>query len=178
MRVNLDEIQFYYGPSCQLPSTDAKVPRVHAPQSVQQSFPSGTAVHSTTLGVPLEQGPPLTGTTSEWNVFDIEINNIRGSTVPRVIEDVKREVIQESSAAGDVLLELESSSLSPSEQPPPETPAPLSLEPVGTEHLGGVSADVQEIGLPRKLAESRTVNYHPLLADDFQIIPRKWRLLN
>jgi hypothetical protein len=111
----------------------------------------------------MEQGPPLTGTTYEWNVFDIEINNIGGSTVPGIREDVKREVITESSATADALLELESSSLSPSEPPAPENLKQPALEPVGVESLGGVSLDVQESGPPGKSAQSITFYHQGLL---------------
>jgi hypothetical protein len=80
MRVNLDEIEFYRGLARQPPSTSAKLTPAPAPGPFQHSSPTGFPLRPAAYEASLGRGPPLTGMIYEWNVFDVEINNVYAST--------------------------------------------------------------------------------------------------
>ncbi|KAI1829038.1 hypothetical protein DTO027I6_10119 [Penicillium roqueforti] len=126
MRVDLDQIEFYHGPSGPPLSTSAKnVPPnhapVHVPRYLQQSFSTGFGFCPGPCEVPLGQSPPLTGTTYEWNIFDFEINHVYGPTRPEMTKDVESPVTPVTTnmpASGDILLGRGSSALAFSEPVP------------------------------------------------------------
>ncbi|KAL5332338.1 hypothetical protein BJX70DRAFT_139164 [Aspergillus crustosus] len=155
MRVNLDEIEFYRGPTRQPPSTSAKPTPAPAPRSFQHSSPTGFPFRPAACDASLGRGPPLTGPTYEWNVFDVEINNVYASTQSQMTHDVKPAVTRDIPAAFDILLDLKSSSLAFSEPAPSkDAPTPVSC-PSGTDHLDPVPRDVQENELPDTLPDAK-----------------------
>ncbi|KAJ5533359.1 hypothetical protein N7494_009911 [Penicillium frequentans] len=104
MEVNLDQIEFYHGPSHQPPSTSAKSVNpghasAHVPRYFQHSFPTGFGFRPGQSEVPLGQSPPLTGTTHAWNIFDFEINNVYGHPQPEMTKDVEPAVTTNMLAA-------------------------------------------------------------------------------
>lgn len=143
MGVNLDQIEFYHGPSRQPPFTSAKsVTPGHVPAHVsryfQQSFPAGSSFRP---GQPSQ----LTGRAHEWNIFDFEINNVYGPTRPEVTKDVEPPVTTNIPAACDILLERGTSALAFSE------PVPLTDSPKTISCLSG--PDMPGNDLPGKLAQ-------------------------
>ncbi|KAK1146190.1 hypothetical protein N8T08_003280 [Aspergillus melleus] len=117
MWVDLDQIEFYHGPSRQPPSsTSAKnAPPGHAssqaPRNFQGSFPAGFGFCPRPFEAPLGQVLPLTGATHEWNIFDVEIDNVYDATQPPMTEDVEAAVTTIMSTARDILVDGERSTL-------------------------------------------------------------------
>lgn len=155
MRVNLDQIEFYRGPSRPPPSTSANrlLPdhtRDHVPRYFQPSFPTGLSFHPGPGDVPLGESPPLAGTTHEWNIFDFEINEIYCPTWPDMSKEVEPAVIPNMPATCDILLDHRSST--PASEPVPltdlanETPCPA--RPDLLDH----TPDMRGNDIPGKLA--------------------------
>ncbi|KAJ6096876.1 hypothetical protein N7486_007622 [Penicillium sp. IBT 16267x] len=161
MGVNLDQIEFYHGPSRQPPSTSAKsvtpghVP-AHVPRYLQQSFPTGFGFRPGPCEVPPGQPPQLTGTTHEWNILDFEINNIYGPTRPEVTKDVEPPVTTNIPAACDILLERGTSALASSE------PVPLTDSPKTIPCLSGPRSDMPGNYLPDAVPDTKETETSPL----------------
>lgn len=146
--MNLDQIEFYHGPSRQPPSTSVKsVPPNHAPAHVpryfQQSFPTGFGFRPGPCEVSLGQSPRLAGTTHEWNIFDFEINNIDGSTQPKMTNDVEPAVTENMPAARDILLDRGSSALASSEPVPLTDSAKTIPCLAGPDHIDHIPSDMR-----------------------------------
>ncbi|KAF4232355.1 hypothetical protein CNMCM6805_010001 [Aspergillus fumigatiaffinis] len=132
MRVNLDQIEFYYGPSRQQPSStlaftsEKRPPPAQVPQSFQHSFSTESVFTQTpaTANIPDSSATythewSSTGITKPWNVFDIEITNFYGGAATR-----RQTITENKSAATRVIpatleapLDLTNCSL-PSSAPP------------------------------------------------------------
>ncbi|KAJ5644219.1 uncharacterized protein N7484_006726 [Penicillium longicatenatum] len=159
MGVNLDQIEFYHGPSRQPPSTSTKsvtpshVP-AHVPRYFQQSFPTGFGFRPGLCEVPPGQPPQLTGTTHEWNIFDFEINNVYGPTRPDVTKDVEPPVTTNMPAACDILLERGTSALDSSE------PVPLTDSPKTSPCLS--ESDMPGYYLPDAIPDTKKTEASPL----------------
>ncbi|KAJ5588700.1 hypothetical protein N7537_011378 [Penicillium hordei] len=160
MRVDLDQIEFYHGPSCPPLSTSAKsVPPNHAPAHVprylQQSFPTGIGFCPGPCEVPLGQSPPLTGTTHEWNIFDFEINHVYGPTPPEMTKDVGPPMTTDIPAACDILLDRGSSALAFSGPVPSTHSARIIPCPAGPNHLDPISPDMRGDDLPETVPDTQ-----------------------
>jgi hypothetical protein len=158
MSVNLDRIEFYHGPSRPRPYTNAKsVPPDHVPAHVppcfQQTFPAGFGFRPGPWEVPLGQSPFLTGTTQEWNIFDFEINNVYGPTLPEMRKDVEPAMPTAMPAARDILLDRGSSALAFADPVPLADSAKTIPCPAGPDSLEHISPDIQGSGLQGKLAQ-------------------------
>lgn len=104
MRVDLDQIEFYHGPSPLSPFTSAKSVTgghapIHTPRYFQQPSPARFGFRSRRDEALLEQPPPVTGTTHEWNIFDFEINNVYVPTRPEIAKDIEPPVATDIPAA-------------------------------------------------------------------------------
>ncbi|KAJ5404059.1 hypothetical protein N7509_003930 [Penicillium cosmopolitanum] len=169
MSVNLDQIEFYHGPSRPPPYTNAKsVPPDHVPAHVppcfQQTFPAGFGFRPEPWEVPLGQSLPLAGTTHEWNIFDFEINNVYGPTLPETRKDVELAVTPAIPAARDILLDRGSSALAFAEPVPLTDSAKTIPCPAGPNSLEHISPDMRGNDLQGKLAHhmAMKVGHHTL----------------
>lgn len=168
MRVDLDQIEFYHGPSRPPLSTSEKsVPPNHAPahmpRYLQQSFPTGFGFCPGPCEVPLGQSPPLTGITHEWNIFDFEINHVYGPTQTEMTKDAGPLVTTDIPAACDILLDRGSSALAFSE-PVPSTHSARTIPcPTGLNHLDPIPPDMRGDDLPGKLTNTLKFGHHPLI---------------
>jgi len=157
--VNLDQIEFYRGPSRPPPSTNANrlLPDHtldHVPRYFQPSFPTGLSFRPDPGGISLEESPPLAGTTHEWNIFDFEINNVYCSTWPERSKDIEPAVIPNIPAARDILLDHRISA--PASEPVPLTDlANTTPCPAGPDHLD-YTPDIRGNDIPGKLAQHIT----------------------
>lgn len=169
MRVNLDQIEFYHGPSLQRPSINSqKVPPDHAtadvPQNFQHSFPAQTVFCPRPCEASLRDTLPLADTTHEWNIFDVEINDLYGSNRPEMTKDVEPAVTKNMPTTSDIL------SGSGSSAPAFSEPVPLtdSVAPV-PRHAGTDLLDrapyMRENDLPGKLVQHFIikVNHYSLI---------------
>lgn len=170
MGVNLDQIEFYHGPSRPPPSTSAKsVPTDHAsahgPQYFQHSFPTGFGFRPGPCEIPLGQSPPLTGTNHAWNIFDFEINNVYGSPRPEMTKDVEPAVTTNMPARREIPSDRGSSALALSEPVPPTDSARTIPCPAGPDYVHSIPPGVQGDDLPGKLAPHMMmkVGHHPLI---------------
>lgn len=168
--MDLDQIEFYSGPSRPPFSTSAKkVPPNHGPAHVpryfQQSFPAGFGFRPGPHEVPPGQSPPLTGTTHEWNIFDFELNHAYDPTRPEMTKHVKPPVTTNTPAARDVLLNRGSSALAFSEPVPSTDSVKTSSCPTGPDHLDHFSPDIRGDDMLGKLPQHIMIKigYHPLL---------------
>ncbi|KGO73481.1 hypothetical protein PEX1_093040 [Penicillium expansum] len=113
MGINLDEIHFYHGPTRPRPSTSAggANPRhttTHVPHHLQQSFqffPTGFDLHPRPFAMPSGQPRPLIGATHEWNIFDLEINNVSSHTCPEMTKVFEPPATTSMPSASNTLLE-------------------------------------------------------------------------
>ncbi|KAB8254130.1 hypothetical protein BDV32DRAFT_155524 [Aspergillus pseudonomiae] len=168
MQVNLDQIEFYYGPSRQRPrstlaSTGGNRPALtHIPQPFQRSFFSNEPVFiqapapTNILGssAPITHEQPSTGTTNLRNVFDVEISNFygRAASQPQMITERKSLATTNISGTIDSPLGLMKCSLPLSEPLPFEDSTPTSPTKNGLE---------QENGLPSNILDTvDTANSH------------------
>lgn len=163
MSVNLDQIEFYHGPSRQSLSTSIKqLPPAHAPRPFQHSFSTGFAFPPGPCGgPPLGQEPPLGGTTHQWNIFDVEINNVYGFTRPQTTQDVEPAVTENMPTVHDTPLDLGNSPLAVSGPEPLKGSAtPISC-PARSDHPDHVPPDMRKNDLPGKLAQHFDVQSWP-----------------
>lgn len=169
MEVNLDQIEFYHGPSQQPPSTSAKSVNpghasAHVQQYFQHSFPTGFGCRPGQSEVPLGQSPPLTGTTHAWNIFDFEINNVYGPPKPEMTKDVEPAVTTNMLAAHGIPLDRGSYALAFSEPVPSTDPEGTSPCPSGPDQVDHTLLDMRGNGLPGKLAQQvMKVGHHSLI---------------
>ncbi|KAJ6010426.1 hypothetical protein N7451_001838 [Penicillium sp. IBT 35674x] len=147
MGVNLDQIEFYHGPSRPPPSTSAKsVPTDHAsahvPQYFLQSSPTGFGFRPGPCEVPLGQSPPLTGATHAWNIFDFEVNNVYGPTRPEMTKDVESAVTTNMLAAREIPFDRRNSALAYSEPVLSTDSVEIILCPARPDYIHSVPPDV------------------------------------
>jgi hypothetical protein len=142
MRVNLDQIEFYYGPSRQQPSSilaftsEKRPPPAQVPQSFQHPFSTESVLTQTpaTANIPDASATRTrewssTGITKPWNVFDVEITNLYGgaTTRPQTITESKSAATSVIPATLDAPLDLTNRSLSLSAPPAIEDSATPTL---------------------------------------------------
>jgi hypothetical protein len=142
MRVNLDQIEFYYGPSRQQPSntlaftSEKQPPPAQDPRSFQRSFSteSGFTQTPATANIPDSSTTythewSSTGIAKPWNVFDVEITNFYGgaATRPQMITENKSAATRVIPATLEAPLDLTNRSLSLSEPPATEDYATPTL---------------------------------------------------
>ncbi|KAJ5343366.1 uncharacterized protein N7506_003190 [Penicillium brevicompactum] len=160
MRVDLDQIEFYHGPSRPPLSTNAKsvspnYAPAHVPRYLQQSFPTGLGFCPGPYEAPLGQTPPLTGTTHQWNIFDFEINHVYGPTPPEMTKDVGPPVTTDIPAADDILLDRGSTALASSEPVPSIDPARTISCPAGLNHPDPIPPDMRGDDLPDAVPDAQ-----------------------
>ncbi|RAK98702.1 SANT/Myb-like DNA-binding domain-containing protein [Aspergillus ibericus CBS 121593] len=163
MRVNLDQIEFYRGPS-QPPSIGRrKSPPVHIPRTFQHFSP--TEMIPASSQAPPEQGLPSTRTTYLSNTFDFEIDRIYSVTEHQMTKDIGTAVAPIIPATLDTRLDNGGSRLASSEPAPfkDSSAIPVSCPAV---QLELDSLDVQENELPNsmphsKAAETPRISYAP-----------------
>ncbi|THC88102.1 hypothetical protein EYZ11_012450 [Aspergillus tanneri] len=165
MWANLDQIEFYHGPSGQPPSTSEKRPPTYVTQ-FQCSFPTRSAFVQGPMNIPeypapLEQEPPSTAINHAWNAFDVEMIE----TEPVVTTDIL--------ATLDASLDLGSDPLSLSEPVAFEdcvTPA------LTTDQLDHVTPHVQENSSSGKRAQTLyNSRVSTSLSDMFQMLFLMWK---
>ncbi|PWY83691.1 hypothetical protein BO94DRAFT_547355 [Aspergillus sclerotioniger CBS 115572] len=154
MRVILDQIEFYHGPSLQRPSTSAKKvstghATAHAPRTFHRYSPTGSGFCQRPCEASLGQAPPLTGTTHEWNMFDIAIDNVYGSTWPQITKGIEPAATTNMPTARDMLLDGRSSTLADSVSLRHSTRVTC---PAGADYLDRIPPDMRE----NDLAEMET----------------------
>ncbi|KAJ5544153.1 hypothetical protein N7494_005432 [Penicillium frequentans] len=167
MEVNLDQIEFYHGPSRQPPSTSAKSVNpghasAHVPQYFQHSFPTGFGFRPGQSEVPLGQSPPLTGTTHAWNIFDFEINNVYGHPQPEMTKDVEPAVTTNMLAAHGIPLDRGSSALAFSEPVPSTDSAGTSPCLSGADQVDHTLPDMRGNDLPDTVPDTKEMETSPL----------------
>jgi hypothetical protein len=156
MRVDLDQIDFYHGPSRPPPCTSAKsVPPApaHVPRYFQQSFPTGFGFRPGPCEVSLGQSTPPAGTTHDWNIFDFEINHVYGPTRPEMTKDVEPGVTTNMPATRDISLDRGISALAFSEPVPLTDSARTIPSPAVPGHLDPIPSDMRGDDLPGMLAK-------------------------
>ncbi|RAK96548.1 SANT/Myb-like DNA-binding domain-containing protein [Aspergillus ibericus CBS 121593] len=125
MKVNLDQIEFYHGPSGQLPSPGGKqLPPPQFARSSQPSFATGFAFRPGLFEAPLERGRPSAVTSQVWNAFDIEINKTYGDVGHQTAEDSEPTATTAAPVTLDIPLDLGSYSLALSESAPIKASTP------------------------------------------------------
>ncbi|PYH98601.1 hypothetical protein BO71DRAFT_426045 [Aspergillus ellipticus CBS 707.79] len=135
MKVNLDQIEFYHGPSLQQTSTSAKkvsanTATAHDPRNFHHYSPTGFGFHQRPCEALLGQAPPLTATTHEWNMFDVAIDN--SFSWPQITKGVETVTTTNIPTASDILLDHGSLALADSGSLRHSTPVTC---PAGTNHL-------------------------------------------
>ncbi|KAI3124182.1 hypothetical protein CBS147326_8411 [Penicillium roqueforti] len=144
MKVNLDQIEFYHGPSRPPPSTSAKqLSPAFTPQPFQHSSSTGFTFRPSPCGTPLGQEPLLTGTTHQWNIFDVEINNVYDFTRPRTMEDVEPGISADMPAVFDTPLDLGGSPLAVSRPGPLPGSATPVRSPAESDPLDHAPPDIR-----------------------------------
>jgi hypothetical protein len=142
MQVNLDQIEFYYGPSRQQPSStlaftsEKRPPPAQVPQSFQRSVSTESVFTQTpaAANIPdfsatLTHEWSCTGIAKPWNVFDVEITKFYGgaATRPQTITENKSAATRVIPATLEAPLDLTNRSLSLSEPPAIEDSAAPTL---------------------------------------------------
>ncbi|RAH73108.1 uncharacterized protein BO66DRAFT_235265 [Aspergillus aculeatinus CBS 121060] len=113
MRVNLDQIEFYHGPSQPSCNNRRNSPQVHIPQTSQHFSPTEVAP-----GLPqatLKQDLPPSGTAYLWNTFDFEIDRLCGVTEHQTTKDAEKSIAPIVPAALDIQSDNRGSRLASSE---------------------------------------------------------------
>jgi hypothetical protein len=142
MRVNLDQIEFYYGPSRQQSSStlaftsEKRPPSARVPQSFQHSFSTESDLTQTPATANISGSSTTythewssTGIAKPWNAFDVEITSFYGeaATRPQTITENKFAATRFIPASLEAPLDLTSRSLSLSESPAIEDSATPTL---------------------------------------------------
>ncbi|KAE8339690.1 hypothetical protein BDV24DRAFT_165017 [Aspergillus arachidicola] len=161
MQVNLDQIEFYYGPGSQRPrstlaSTGGNRPALtHVPQPFQRSFfptepvfikaPVPTNIPESSAPVTYEL--PSTGNTKPRNVFDIEISNFynRAASQPQMIIEGRSLVTTNIPRTLESPLGPMKCPLSLSEPPASEDSIPTSPTKNELEQGNALSSDILDI---------------------------------
>ncbi|KAH1350782.1 hypothetical protein KXV22_008410 [Aspergillus fumigatus] len=159
MRVNLDQIEFYQGPSRQQPpntlafTSEKRPPPAHVPQSFQRSFSTGSVFTQTLAPANIPDSSTTlphewssTGIAKPWNVFDVEITNFYGGAAsqPQTIAENKSVATRVIPATLETPMDLINCSLSLPDPPAMEDSATPTLPTVELEQGNALLGNIPD----------------------------------
>ncbi|RAL09460.1 uncharacterized protein BO97DRAFT_416938 [Aspergillus homomorphus CBS 101889] len=152
MRVNLDQIEFYNGPSQPPCNNRRKSPPTHIPQTFQHF--SSTEIVPGPPQANSRKDRPSSGTAYLWNTFDFEIDRLYGVTEHRTTKDTESSIAPIIPATLDIQSDNRGSCLASSEPVLFEDTSATPI-PCRPDQLDHVSLDLQENGLPNFVSYSK-----------------------